>query len=135
MNLWLVVEDSENDILLLRRVCARLVPAPKLYCVSDGIAAKEYLLAEIARKGMTLPSLILSDLNMPLLNGLELLSWVKSQQQLAGIPFIILTSSTDSGNRDSALQLGADAYLVKPGNFSRLVGDLQAIQGSGANES
>jgi CheY-like chemotaxis protein len=132
-NSWLLVEDNEDDVLLLRRVCARLTAAPELYWARDGMEAKEYLVKAIGNEFAFLPTLILSDLNMPLLNGLELLSWVKRQERLSQIPFVILTSSTNDEHRKFASQLRVDDYLVKPGNLNGLSGLVQELQSRWSN--
>ena len=122
-NLWLVVEDGEDDFLLLQRACSRLTPPPRLHWAKDGLEAKAYLArvgAYADRKEFPLPALILSDLKMPLMDGLELLDWVKHNRRLSEIPFILLTCSNARRDLDRAHELGADDYVVKPTELADL---------------
>jgi two-component system response regulator len=65
--------------------------------------------------------MVLSDLKMPLLNGLELLAWFKHQPGESAIPFVLMTSSDAQSDRDRACENGADDYLLKPSRFEDLV--------------
>jgi two-component system, chemotaxis family, response regulator Rcp1 len=113
---WLVAEDEENDFLLLRRACRRLEPEPVLFRVKDGMEAVNYLSGRTA--GRVLPELILADLKMPRMNGLELLAWCKRDAVLRKVPFIMLTSSNADQDRSKAAELGVDEYLVKPASLN-----------------
>ncbi|MBM3831940.1 MAG: response regulator [Verrucomicrobia bacterium] len=68
-----------------------------------------------------MPTLILSDLKMPQMNGYELLAWVKTQPKLKRIPFIILSASNVPVDFETANDLGANSYLVKPAGSVQLV--------------
>jgi CheY-like chemotaxis protein len=126
-DLWLVVEDDDNDFLLFRRACARaLEREPSIHRAGDGAAAKEFL-AESRRP----PCLIISDLKMPRMTGLELLAWVQQRDDLKRIPFVMLTSSHVEKDVAIAGQLGAADYQVKPSDFHklvRLIKELGALQ-------
>src|SRR5690349_19021130 len=107
-NFWLIVEDSDDDFLLFRRACSRaLNPEPMILRVKDGAAAQTIL------RSMK-PRLIVSDLNMPGLTGLELLKWVRRQDELQFLRFVMLTSSSLEQDIKSAERLGVDDYRVKP---------------------
>ena len=123
-------EDSEDEFLLLQRACSRLSPAPKLQRASNGVEAQHYLAGEGPfnnRDAYPLPSMVVSDLNMPLMDGLNLLDWFKGQPWQQRIPFVLLTSSTDQRDRVRARERGADEYLVKPGRFGDLVKTVAGI--------
>jgi DNA-binding response OmpR family regulator len=75
---------------------------------------------QLAREHM--PDLILCDVMMPLMNGYEVLSKLREDPVTASIPFIFLTAKTDSPDRCKSMQLGADAYLIKPFSSSELLG-------------
>ena len=128
--LWLVAEDSDDDFFLLERACSKLKPAPKLQRASNGVEAQRYLAGDGPfndRAAYPLPSMVLSDLNMPLMNGLELLAWFKGQPWRSTIPFVLLTSSIDQNDRDRARERGADEFLTKPEGFGELVTTVAGI--------
>jgi CheY-like chemotaxis protein len=129
-NLWLVVEDQENDFLLLQRACRRIAPQPTLVRVEDGLKAQQYLMAwgdSTPDRPFLRPALILSDINMPQIDGFELLGWLRKQQWLSTIPFVFVTSSGLQADRDRARELRADGYLVKPSGSSALIELLQWV--------
>src|SRR5688572_6797734 len=87
--LWLVVEDDDNDFLLFCRACSRaLSPPPCIHREKDGAAAQTFLCEYTGA-----PCLIVSDLNMPKMTGLELLAWIRKREELRRVPFFLLTSS------------------------------------------
>lgn len=112
--LW--IEDDPNDILLGERALQKS-GLPKSIIVRDGEEAIAYL-AGVApyedRTQFPLPSLILSDLKLPRVSGFEVLRWLRSQESLRRIPFVVFTSSKQRRDIDMAYDLGANAYLVKP---------------------
>ena len=128
--IWLVAEDSEDDFFLLNRACSRLNPAPTLRRARNGIEAQQYLAGDKPfhnRVEHPLPSVVVSDLHMPLMNGLDLLAWFKDQLWEKDIPFVLLTSSDDQTDRKRASASGADGYMVKPGRFADLVETVTSI--------
>jgi CheY-like chemotaxis protein len=109
-DLWLVVEDDDNDFLLFRRACfAALDPQPEIHRERDGKGAQAFL-----RSNPVQPSLIVSDLKMPRMSGLELLEWIRQQPHLTHLRFVVLTSSNQDQDVKAAQKLGADDYKVKP---------------------
>ncbi len=121
---WLLVEDNADDAFLFRHAVNRAFDQPpRLRHVQDGAAAVVFL-----DGSATLPTLIVSDLNMPRLNGLELLTWVRSHPAFGGLPFVMLTSSNSPQDREAALRLGVDDYLVKPSQIGDLVKQVRGIQ-------
>ena len=128
--LWLVAEDSEDDFLLLQRACSDLNPSPTLQRANNGVEAQQYLAGEGLfnnREVYPLPSVVVSDLNMPLMDGLGLLVWFKGQPCTQGIPFVLLTNSNDQSDRERARERGADDYFTKPGRFGELVETVAGI--------
>jgi two-component system, chemotaxis family, response regulator Rcp1 len=135
-NLWLVVEDDANDHALVERACRRISPPPMLLHVRNGQAARDYLLGLCDlpdQESPVLPALILSDIKMPRMDGLELLAWVKSHPTLSVISFVILTGSTLQVDRDRARELRADGYLVKPSSFSVLIRAVDELMHGGSS--
>ena len=103
---WLVVEDDENDFVLFRRACSRAFGTPPaLHREADGKAAQEYL-AQSPEK----PALIVSDVKMPRMTGLELRRWVRKQEAFSEVRFVVLSNSDAAQDVDQAREWGADKY-------------------------
>ncbi len=114
---WLLVEDDDNDYTLFRLACYRAFGhEPPLWRECDGDAAKEFLATHPEK-----PELIISDLKMPRMNGLELLSWVRQSGNLSNIRFVMLSNSEVDRDVQRAEKLGADQYRVKPAEFQDFV--------------
>jgi len=103
----LVVEDSATMRSLIASTLEELDPSVKITEAGSGFEALRLL----PRGGF---DLIVTDINMPDINGLELVSFVKKNPAYAGIPLIIVSTESSQRDRDKGLGLGADAYLVKP---------------------
>jgi CheY-like chemotaxis protein len=128
--LWLVAEDSDDDFFLFDRACARLNSPPKLRRATDGLEVKDYLAGNAPfnnREAYPLPAVVVSDLKMPCVDGLELLAWFKQQLCASRITFVLMTSSNAQSDRIRASEGGADEYLVKPGKFEDLVKTIAGI--------
>jgi CheY-like chemotaxis protein len=127
---WLLVEDDDNDFILLKRAILRAGLPVQLQWVRDGAEAKEYLLAEDRfqdRAAFPLPNIVLSDLKMPRCSGLELVQWVRQQPQLRTLPFIVFSASDQPADVGHAYQDGANWYLAKPSTFDDLVEMLRRL--------
>ncbi len=128
----LLVEDDEADILLLRRAFRNAHIANPLIEVRDGQAAIQYLSGEgdyADRTRYPIPFLILLDLRLPKLSGFEVIAWMRDQPQLANLIVVVLTASDHVPDVTKARDLGANSYLVKPGNFEELVQMVKRIKG------
>jgi CheY-like chemotaxis protein len=129
--LILLVEDREDDIILFKRALqVARVPNP-LFAVRDGATAARYLagVGAFAKESeFPLPGLLVLDLKMPGMDGFELLCWVREQPGLQCLRTVILTSSDDGHDVFEASQIGANAFLVKPSDFSGYV-DLARVLG------
>jgi CheY-like chemotaxis protein len=116
----LLVEDQEDDIFLIRKAFKRAeVPNP-IHVVRDGEEAIEYLSGEgrfSNRDEHPLPEIILLDLKMPRRDGFQVLQWIRSQPGLSEIAVIVLTSSEQVWEINTAYSIGANSFLVKPGDF------------------
>jgi CheY-like chemotaxis protein len=113
----LLVEDSQNDILLIERAVKQASLAATLTVVRDGDAAVEYLSGAgpyADRRRHPLPILMLLDLKLPRRSGLEVLEWRRQQPGLRRLPVAVLTSSNQMSDVNRAYDLGANSYLVKP---------------------
>lgn len=113
----LLVEDSEDDVLLTEEAFRESRLGNDLHVVRDGVEALEYLNGEGAytdRDAEHLPQLILVDLNMPRMGGLELMRRLRGDERLRYIPTVVLTSSDEERDIVESYQLGANAYVRKP---------------------
>lgn len=104
----LLAEDDEGDVYLLRRAFERQDFRPRLIVAADGRDALAKLGAE------SRVDLLLTDLKMPVMSGLELLREVKADGRLSGLKRAVLTSSGERRDRDEAEAAGVDAYFEKP---------------------
>jgi CheY-like chemotaxis protein len=117
----LLVEDESNDIFLLQRALTRLKLPHSLQVVEDGEAAIAYLSRQepyTDTERYPFPALILLDLKLPRLSGLEVLAWLQQQPELRRLLVVVLTSSREIPDINRAYDLGANSYLVKPVDFS-----------------
>ena len=125
-----VVEDDDNDVVLLQRAFRKGNLLNPLVFLRDGEVARDYLAGrgEYAdRAAHPLPVLMLLDLKLPRMSGLELLEWMREQPLLRTLPVVILTSSRESRDLERAYALGANSYLVKPVAFEALLELVRAI--------
>jgi CheY-like chemotaxis protein len=108
--LIVVVEDNDDDARLTTRALKQLSPRPLITLVEDGAKAIELLTGPEALK----PDLILLDLKLPKVNGLEVLKEVKEDKIVGATPVIVLTSSDEPSDVSRARELGCVEYLCKP---------------------
>ncbi len=116
----LLVEDNADHAEITRRCLHRLVPPPKLYHVPHGEAALDYLHRRAPYDDPAAspwPTVILLDLRLPRLSGLEVLREIKQDAGLKAIPVVALTSSERRQDMEQAYALNVNAYLVKPVEF------------------
>ena len=121
----LLVEDEPNDVFLIQRAFNKANLLPALQTVSDGEQAIAYLSGQESyadRERFPMPRLILLDLKLPRKSGLEVLSWLRTQNgPHKRVPVIMLTSSRQASDINRAYDLGANSYLVKPVAFEDLL--------------
>jgi CheY-like chemotaxis protein len=112
---WIfAVEDSESDMYLLERALNQGPQPPSIRRARDGEEALAVLL-ELADAGRDrLPQVILIDLNLPRIDGYEILSHLRSQEVFEALPVVAISSSQALVDRRKAIAAGADAYFVKP---------------------
>ena len=110
----LLVEDSASDTMLIRRSFDRSRLDHTLYCVEDGEKAIAFLKCEGEYKQVKRPDLIILDLNLPRLNGREVLAQIKQDPILKRIPVVILTTSSAEQDVVGSYDLHANCYIVKP---------------------
>ncbi|HWJ34793.1 MAG TPA: response regulator [Steroidobacteraceae bacterium] len=116
----LLVEDNDADAEMTTRALRRGNVVNRLMRVRDGVEALEFVFREgtFIQRGGSQPKLILLDLKMPKLGGIEVLRRLKGDDRTKMIPVVMLTSSAEERDIVESYGLGVNSYLVKPVNFS-----------------
>jgi two-component system response regulator len=119
----LLVEDNPDDIELTRRAFAKNMLANQLVVAEDGEEALDYLFARGKYEGRTgrQPAVVLLDLQLPGLNGIEVLRAIRQDERTAMIPVVIMTSSNEERDLIDSYRLGANSYVRKPVNFNEFI--------------
>jgi CheY-like chemotaxis protein len=120
----LLVEDSSDDAFVVQRALSQAGVTQQVIHLKDGEEAVNYLSGKPPyedREKFPTPSLVLLDLKMPRLTGLEVLTWLQSRPDLSHVPVVVLTGSVRSEDRREAEERGAVGYQVKPVAFEDLV--------------
>lgn len=117
----LLVEDDPGDILMTREAFAENKVANRLAVVSDGESAMAYLRREGQYADAPTPDLVLLDLNLPRMDGREVLAAMKGDPELRQIPVVVLTTSEAEDDVVHSYSLHANAYVTKPVDFERFI--------------
>ncbi len=124
----LLVEDNPADIRLTQEALKGLQLEHRLQVAEDGMAALAYLSSVFSGQSGTRPDIILLDLNLPLLSGLEVLAAIKSSDDMKSIPVIIMSSSASDADVLAAYRLNANCYTKKPMEIDRFFEVMQSIR-------
>jgi CheY-like chemotaxis protein len=124
----LLAEDNPGDVRLTREALRESNILHHLHVVSDGVAAMAFLRHEDAYAGTPRPDLILLDLNMPRMDGRRVLALIKNDADLRRIPVVILTSSQNETDVQSAYDLQANCYVTKPTDFDQFIGVVKEVE-------
>ena len=130
---YLLVEDDPGDIFLMQRACQKANLINPLRIVTDGQMAVNYLsgTGEFAdRTQFPIPCLVFLDLKLRYKHGFDVLRWMRTQSALDCIVVVILSSSSEESDRDTAYRLGACSFLVKPPNPEMLLDVLKQFENS-----
>jgi CheY-like chemotaxis protein len=120
----LLIEDNPNDQELTMRALKKRNIANKVKIVSDGEEALQYLFAEgkyAGRDISAIPKVVLLDLKLPKVSGIEVLKRIKSDPRTKMIPVVVLTSSGEERDRLQSYELGVNSYIIKPVDFDKFV--------------
>lgn len=113
----LLVEDDTLDVMDARRTLDRMDILYKMHVAKNGVEALAYL-KELSYSGGDKPDIILLDLNMPKMNGIELLSSIRQMEEWKETKVFIITTSEEKEDRELTQRLGVSGYIVKPLKFN-----------------
>jgi len=125
----LLAEDDMRDVELTLAALAEHHLANEVAVARDGEEALDYLFrrGRFASRPEGLPVVVLLDLKMPKVDGLEVIRTVKSDDRLRTVPLVVLTSSRESRDLEEAYRLGVNAFVVKPVQFSQFVDAVKQV--------
>lgn len=118
----LLVEDNPNDVTLTKRALGKANILNKLEVARDGVEALDYLFGNGSWAGRdlsTMPQVVLLDLKLPRIDGLEVLRRIRADTRTKLLPVVILTSSNEERDIASSYDLGANSYIRKPVSFDQ----------------
>lgn len=125
----LLAEDDPRDVELTMMAFAKCNLANDVVCVGDGAAALDYMYCrgEFSGRGAGNPAVIVLDIKMPKVDGIEVLRKLKSDDELKVIPVVILTSSREERDLLESYRLGVNGYVVKPLRLAEFVEAVSAL--------
>ena len=123
----LLVEDDPGDVMMTREAFQDYKVHNQLHVVSDGAEAMAFLRQEGEYAGHPRPDLVLLDLNLPRMDGRQVLESIKSDPELASIPVVVLTTSENEDDVLRSYSLHANAYVTKPVDFQRFIEVIRQI--------
>jgi CheY-like chemotaxis protein len=125
----LLAEDNPNDVELTLAAFSEHNLANEVFVVSDGEQALDYLCrrGRFQQRAGGNPAVVLLDLKMPKVNGLEVLAVIKGDEKLKNIPVVMLTSSREEPDLLRSYELGVNAYVVKPVEFQSFMNAVKQI--------
>lgn len=124
----LLVEDNPGDIILTKEAFAEAKIKNNIHIAKDGEEALSYLSRHNGYEHCVKPDLILLDLNLPKIDGREVLDNIKSDENLCHIPVVVLTSSEAEQDILETYELHANSYVVKPINLDQFINVIHAIE-------
>ncbi|HMK24857.1 MAG TPA: response regulator [Chitinophagaceae bacterium] len=124
----LLVEDNEGDIILTLEAFKEIKVKNSIAVVKDGEEAIEFLKKQGQYADRTMPNLILLDINMPKLNGIEVLDFIKKDEKLRKIPVVMLTTSSSESDIAACYEKSANCFITKPLDFGKFLNVVEAIE-------
>jgi CheY-like chemotaxis protein len=126
----LLAEDNPDDVTLTLRALKKSKIMNEVVVAQDGVEALDYLFGTgkyAGRDTRVLPQVVLLDLKMPRMDGLEVLQRVRSDERTRLLPVVVLTTSSEDKDRVESYKLGANSYIRKPVNFEQFVDAVQKL--------
>jgi two-component system response regulator len=123
----LLVEDNPDDVAITKRALSKSRVANDLHVVRDGQEALDFVLRRGVSAEAPRPDLILLDVNLPKLNGMEVLEAIRQDERTAVIPVIMLTASGREEDVVRSYKLGSNTYIQKPVEFAKFLAALDVL--------
>ena len=126
----LLVEDNPDDVKLTLRALKKSNILNEVVVAQDGVEAVDYLFGNgkyAGRDTKVLPQVVLLDLKMPRMDGLEVLQRIRSDERSKILPVVVLTTSSEDKDRVESYKLGANSYIRKPVDFDQFVAAVQNL--------
>ena len=123
----LLVEDNKHDVILTQQAFKRSRVAMHLHHVKNGLECMSFLRKEKEYETVPTPDLILLDLNMPIMDGREVLEEISKDERLSHLPVVILTTSEDEKDIYKMYRLRCSSYIVKPVDFTQFLRVIQEL--------
>ena len=126
----LLVEDNPNDELLARRALKKNAITNQLFVARDGVEALDFLLGtggHAQRDTTQTPALVLLDLNLPRIDGFEVLRRIRAHERMRHLPVVVLTSSDEEPDVRKCYELGVNSYIRKPIDFDEFVNTVKEL--------
>lgn len=124
----LLVEDNDDDVFLTRKAFEKQKVMNNLHVAGDGVEAMAFLRKEGEYAEAETPDIILLDLNLPRMDGKEVLAALREDERLSRIPVVVLTSSAAEEDIVQSYDLNANAYLTKPVDFQGFVEVIESFE-------
>jgi CheY-like chemotaxis protein len=125
----LLVEDNPGDVRLTQEALRGARVANELHVVGDGDEAIEFLRREGRHVAAPRPDIVLLDLNLPRVDGGEVLAEIKADSELSNIPIIVLTSSSAEADIQQSYGLHANCFISKPVDFTEFIAAVRSLEG------
>jgi two-component system, response regulator len=129
-NLILLIDDNPDDVALTLRAFQKSELEPEIQVAFDGLDALDFLFARGEFEGRNpriMPVMILLDMKMPKLDGLEVLRRLRADERTRLIPVVMLTTSKEPDDVRTSYRLGANSYILKPIDFLRFTATIQQV--------
>ena len=123
----LLVEDNEDDVDLTLRALKSGQVTTRIHVSRNGAEALDFLFGDTDAGFRVLPKLIMLDLKLPLVDGIEVLRRIKADARTSMIPVVILTSSREESDLAKTYQLGTNSFIVKPVDFAQFTSAVQQV--------
>jgi two-component system response regulator len=129
-NIIMIVEDNEDDLELTLRAFAKNKILNEIVIARDGVEALDYLFGTGVHEGRDLhvmPEVILLDLNMPRMSGIETLKRIRADERTKLLPVVVLTSSDEEQDMTASYECGVNSYIRKPVDFNQFVDSVRQL--------